>query len=237
MSSTQEEAAQAASKRLRDVESDVVRQILAGEPTTKKCCEAASNAHGFADEMADKHRHPKNRPVACRDRCHWCCYQTITVSTPEVLRIIDYLFTELNKQQRGDIVRKLRDLDNRTRNLTKEERGKLRAPCAFLRGKRCSVYPVRPMACAAFTSYNVADCKRAYKHGFKSDSIVHELATRVAFQGVFWGLMDGMRGKLPEGDFGLLELTAAVLDALDCENIDKRWREDSNVFDRAHLKL
>ena len=236
MSRNQDEAAQALSQKLRDAESDAVKHILAGEPTMEKCCKAAWNAHGFADAMVDKHRHPESPPVACRDRCHWCCYQTIVVAAPEVLRIVEYLATELNEQERADIVHKLRELDKRTRNLTSEERDKLRAPCAFLRGKRCSVYPVRPMACAGFTSYKVADCKKAYKHGFKEDSVVSEIATRASFRGVFHGLIDGIREKLPEGDSGVLELTAAVLDALDCESIVEQWREGRSVFDRAHRK-
>jgi predicted ester cyclase len=92
------------------------------------------------------------------------------------------------------------------------------------------------MACAGFTSYSVADCKKAYKHGFKADSIVSELATKTSFRGVFQGLMDGIKAKLPVDDGGMLELTAAVLDALDCDDIDERWREGRSVFDRSHLE-
>lgn len=236
MSSTQEEAAEALSEGLRGAQADAVSQILAGDPTTKKCCKAASNARGFAQAMADKHRHPESPPVACRDRCHWCCYQTIALSAPEVLLIVGYLCAELNEKQRAGIVHKLRELDKHTRNRTVQEREKLRSPCAFLRGKRCSIYAVRPMACAGFTSYNVADCKKAYKHGFKSDSIVSETATKASFHGVFQGLMDGIQARLPVDDGGVLELTAAVLDAVDCDDIDQRWREGRSVFDCAHLK-
>jgi hypothetical protein len=83
---------------------------------------------------------------------------------------------------------------------------------------------------------DVADCKRAYRVGFKPRGIVHEKARMVAFYAVQQGLTEGLRESLPASDSAPLELTGAVIAALHPKSAEA-WLSGGMVFGDAHLIL
>jgi len=221
---------------LEDAQAEVVAALLAETPTPEKLIDVAENAAGFADAMWKKYLHPASPPVACKEGCSWCCYQLVPVSVPEVARIVKFIETAMPAARRGELVERLHLLDKATRGLTSKQRIGIPKPCAYLSDGRCTVYPVRPMACAEFTSYNVQDCKRGKRIGFKPGSVIHEKARMIAYISVQRGVIRGLKQALPTQDTCDLELVAASVDALAAQNSVSSWLLGEPIFKNAHLR-
>lgn len=233
----QRRSEEAVSRKLHDAESVAARDILGAAVTPDALQRVVENAGGFAEAMTVKHRDPATPEVACKEGCHWCCFQSVPVSAPEVFRIARFLSGVVTEAATEDLINRLRKLDEATRGLTSKARAKLHLPCAFLAEGRCAIYSVRPLACAEFTSFNVQDCMLGQRAGFKSGSITHEKARMVVYFAVQRGLIDGLRKALPASDTTPLELTAAVIEALDCVDAETAWIGGGKVFVEAHVAI
>ena len=235
MTTEQRKKEEAISNQIREAELEAAKNILANAATLDGLLNVIENASGFAEAMTHKFRDPASPPVACKEGCYWCCYQAVPVTAPEAFRISKFLASKLGPEAREKVEANLSQLDKRTRGLTPKARAKLRVPCAFLQEGRCTVYAVRPLACAEFTSFNVQDCKRGQRIGFKPGSVIHEKARMVVFHGVQKGLSQGLRESLPTADTSPLELTAAVVCALNIPHAAEEWLAGRKVFAGAHL--
>jgi len=227
----------ALSDGLCDAEAEAASKLIQNSHSDHAVLNVIENAVEFAETMTKQFRHPENPPVACRKSCSWCCYQTVPVSAPEVFRIVDYLRRDADTNNHSLVLSKLRNLDVQTRGVTSSARAKLKMQCAFLQDGNCIIYPVRPLACAEFTSYDVEDCKRGHMFGFKMGSVIHEKARMIVFNAVQQGLFRGLREGIPVADNFVLELTAAVLKAIDSPNGPSDWVRGSPLFADAHLQV
>ena len=220
---------------LQAAEAEAAAALLADSKTAEQLVAVAENAAGFAEAMTQKYLHPGSPPVACKPGCSWCCYQLVPVSVPETLRIVSFL-RELPPQESANTIERLRSLDKATRGLTSQQRVRIPKSCAYLRDGECSIYPVRPLACAEFTSYDVQVCKRGKRIGFKPGSVTHEKARILAYNAVQRGLSEGLKNAIPQAHCESLELTAASVVALDTPNADTLWLEGGTVFEPARLR-
>lgn len=217
-------------------EREAVVQILAQDRTPTGLLHVLNNAVGFAETMAGKLRHPRTPQVDCKEGCNYCCYQTVPVTAPEAFAIAEFIASPEFSPAREARTAKLIAVNQTTQSLTPRERTKKHIPCAFLEERKCSIYPVRPLACSEFTSMDLNDCKRAYRVGFKPKGIVHEKARMVAFYAIRQGLLDGLREALPESHPEHYELTAAVI-AASMPNAAENWLAGNDIFERAGLFL
>lgn len=225
------------SAHLRDGECGTVKSIVGNDASPRALLHVVDNARALAEAIVEDNHGPDSPKLACREGCGWCCHQAVLVTAPEVFRIIEYL-RGMDEASRTAILDKLRRLDGRTRGLTPQGRGKLRAPCAFLsEDGRCNIYSARPFACAKFTSVDVKDCIRGYQNGFRDGSVTGDKARMLIFDAVRSGMLRGMREALPAADTAPLELTAAVLDAWDSRDAAADWRAGKPIFERAHLAM
>ncbi len=213
------------------IESSVVQDLFAGTPRPSGIQEVAENAAGFAEDTTQKLDDP-SFSIACKAGCNWCCYQPVHVTSPEVFRIARFI-RSMPDSDREKLISRLRDLDKRTRKKYAKKFTKRRAACAFLNDGLCSIYSVRPLRCAEFTSADVKDCKRAYRKGFRTTSVTHEKSRAVAYKAVQRGLLLGLAKALPKTDTSLFELRAAVLAALDHRDSETAWLEGKPVFAKA----
>ena len=220
---------------LQATEAEAAATLLAEIKTAEQLVAVAENAAGFAEAMTKKHLHPASPSVACKPGCSWCCYQLVPVSVPETLRIVSFL-RELPPQESASAAERVRSLDKATRGLTPQQRVGIPKSCAFLRDGECSIYPVRPLACAEFTSYDVQVCKRGKRIGFKPGSVTHEKARMLVYNAVQRGLAEGTKNAVPQADCEPLELTAASAIALDTPNVAALWLEGGTVFEPARLR-
>lgn len=221
--------------QLRTAESETVINILNQELTPGGLNTVIENASGFAEAMTHKFRHPDTPPVACKEGCSWCCYQSVSVTAPEIFRITRFITIMHQETDRINLIDRLYKLNEKIHGLPPKARAKKRLPCAFLEGNRCVIYSVRPLACAEFTSFNVQDCKKGQRVGFNPESIIHEKARMLVYGTILNGLINGLRRSLPKSDNTPLELIAAVVCALSENEAEMSWISGSQLFADAHL--
>ncbi len=220
---------------IQKAEAECAAALLAESKTEKQLIAVAENAASFAEAATKKCLHPESPPVACQSGCSWCCYQLVPVSVPETLRITTYL-RNLPSSEFEKIVARVRALDKATRGLTPQQRVSIPKACAYLENGKCTIHPVRPLACAEFTSYDVQVCKRGKRIGFKSGSVFHEKARMLAYYAVQRGLFQALRESVPDADCEPLELTTASVVALDSPASATLWLEGRNIFKPAHMR-
>lgn len=94
-----------------------------------------------------------NLPTACIKGCHHCCSLPVEAPVQVIEDIALYLLNHCTADELQTLFKKLEgDVAQRKAPL-------MRAPCPLLTDSgRCSVYPVRPFACRAFTSTDVQQC-------------------------------------------------------------------------------
>jgi Fe-S-cluster containining protein len=124
----------------------------------------AAAAAALASTMLDKtlQRMPQAAAVQCARGCSYCCHSAVTVSAPEVFRIVRVLSSggdEPDALETSAVIERARA---RTRP-TVEAVLSLRHPCPLLLDGECSVYDARPMGCRQFLSTDVAGCKAAFE--------------------------------------------------------------------------
>jgi len=225
------------SAQLREAENHGVQSILASDASSKAIFRILDTASGLAEMAYENARAPNARPVACKEGCSWCCHQTVGVTAPEAIRIAEYLRTMKDTAARDAMLERLRAVDEATRGITPEARDELRLACAFLTDGRCGIYPVRPLACAEYTSFDVEDCIKDYYAGFVKTTARCDRVWWLVHKAVRTGLRDGLAGALPESDMAPLELSAAVADALKSPDPAAEWRAGKPVFEKAHLAV
>ncbi|OGA65662.1 MAG: hypothetical protein A3G81_05275 [Betaproteobacteria bacterium RIFCSPLOWO2_12_FULL_65_14] len=208
---------------------------MAKAPTHAGLAELIENASWFAEEMTQKFRDPKSPPVACKEGCYWCCYQNVGITAPEAFRIVRFVMSDIAADLRAGVLERLHRLDQKVRGSSQLSRAKMHVPCAFLHEGRCTVYAVRPLACAEATSYDADSCKRAQRIGFPFGAVIHEKARLIAYLAVQRGLLDGLRDALPAADCAPLELTSAVVQVLKTSDAEELWLNGGNVFSGAQL--
>lgn len=221
---------------LTDAEELEVRVRLGNSADVSTLCGVVENAGDFAKKMRDKVVDPRTPPIACKAKCDHCCYQSVSITAPEAIRISEYLATrKSNLVQR--FIFKLNALNKKIDGKTPEQRGRLNLPCAFLENGKCQIYKVRPLLCQKHTSLNLQECIAAKPAGFPPDSITEEKAQLVIYTAILFGYRNGLRKSLPNSFHGSYELTKAVLVALEIEDATNMWVSGQNVFKNCEIKL
>jgi Fe-S-cluster containining protein len=152
--------------------------------------------------------------LACKAGCFWCCYFTVEVRPVEVLRIVDFMQSEMLEADRTRIVGEIHTNAAALAALDDDARLRHNLKCPFLHFGRCSIYSVRPQTCRNYHATNVAGCKKAYREP-DNDDIDPEFAPLVYQSGgahvdAFSTVM-GQAGY----DVAAYELNAALAIALD----------------------
>jgi hypothetical protein len=174
--------------------------------------------------------YPNVPPIACRAGCAWCCYKSVAVSPPEVLRIVAYLRATLSPEELTAVRERIADLDDQTRTMSSLQRAHARLPCALLADQRCTIHPVRPLTCAGWNSVDVNECKAEWSHP-ESSPVTSNILQIEAFQAMRLGM------DLGSGELGVendtLELTTALRIALDTPDAAERWLAGERLFAAA----
>ncbi len=222
---------------LTDTSEAIIRQTIA---TAKALLADSAPTAGLAQRVmsatfseADRWEHQLlavGRRPACREGCPWCCYGTkVEVLAPEALVIADDLVTRgMDLEALG-----IRATARRVAAMTAEERHRLRVACPLLDQAegRCSIHPVRPLACRAHGSLRAADCERALADPANDRPIPKHMPLLVAHSAVSAGL----RLALSEAglDARVLELNRALEVALWHRGASERWARGEKLFGQA----
>lgn len=119
------------------------------------------------------------------------------------------------------------DLAPRAREASPAARQRLRIPCPLLVDNRCSVYPVRPIACRGWNSTDARACEISYD-SFYVKGVPFSVTMRDLIVAIREGLSQGAKDAGLQGD--KLELISALHVALETPDVEARWVAGERVF-------
>jgi Fe-S-cluster containining protein len=138
-----------------------VHGIFAGAPSLEGAVMIARDCMTAAERLigALLARAPAGT-VACKAGCDHCCYQSVGVTTPEVLAIFDHLSRTLSDDALERFAARVAAARARTRGLSSGERFSPDLPCVFLEAGRCTIYDIRPLACRGMNALDAGACEK-----------------------------------------------------------------------------
>ncbi len=190
--------------------------------------EAAGLAEGETMHLSDYE-------PACAAGCVWCCYQRVTATPAEVLRIVEYLRETLPAPELARLRAEISDAHIKTRGLSPAGRLATRQLCPLLVDGQCSVYYVRPLPCRGYTSNSVEACQQRVENPDRPVSVQGDPVRYLLCLGVLNGLSEGLAAAGMEG--GTVELIAALHLALETPNALTRWLKGERIFERAQVEV
>ena len=210
-----------------------------GTRTPETLSAAVDDAIALSDNVAGEIKSrdiPDLERIACAHGCAWCCYYQVGVTAPHALRIAAYVASGAAALPAASLIERLRRLDVRTHGLGAAQRLRERLPCAFLENMSCTIYDIRPFGCRGANSVD-ADFCRASLDGTAGQKPQNEHWLHKVPYEAQRDLQDGFhRGAL---DAGLrddrLELTAAIIVALETPDAAQRWIDGEDIFKDARL--
>lgn len=207
----------------------VMRDRLADAGAENRAGAAAELAQSMLDRTLQKM--PQSASVQCSRGCFYCCHSVVTVSAPEVFRIVRLLSSEAPRPAALDKAAVIERAKARTRP-TMEAVLSLRHPCPLLIDNECSVHEVRPMGCRQFLSTDVAGCRSSFDKGVGQMPFIPAAANAgLIVRSLLMGAGASL-GLKPE----LYELSSALATALAEPDAERRWLAGEDVF-AAALKM
>lgn len=159
----QSESVESLVETTRETERLAGGQIL--EQTRPGFLELAVDAYSYAEELIDEAAERYYPPLACSQGCDYCCHLPVSVSVAEVVAVLDYVQQNFSAPRREALRQRVAARYQDVVELTDEQRKHTNIRCPLLDDDgRCSVYPVRPLACRGFNSTDVEACRRRFEH-------------------------------------------------------------------------
>ncbi len=223
-----------------EVEAKIARSLLeeGGAPREVVAAvadAATSDAELGAREMSEQLPATRRLLPVCQEGCAFCCHSTVFASTPEILRIASHLKEKRDEAELAALRERARDTAERIAPMDFAARARAKLPCPLLDTAtgRCSVYDVRPIACRAYHSGDVAVCKKAFDAGDANPILpINPVLFHVAHAYAF-GMMAGCAS---EGlDVGPYDLAAALPAALASDDLEARWLAKERVLPHTPL--
>jgi Fe-S-cluster containining protein len=197
---------------------------------------AIALSESFSREIMSRNIPDLNR-IACAQGCAWCCHYQVGVTAPQALHIAAKLKEGAGSRPFAEQVAALKKLDKRTRGLNAARRLRARIGCAFLDEQNgCTIYAFRPFGCRGANSVDADACKAFVMGNATKAQRESNWLHKVAFEAQR-DLQDGFHmGSLENGlRDDRLELTAAILVALDTPDAAERWIAGEDIFKDARI--
>ena len=206
------------------------RERLAADRSIAGAVGAVEEAASWAEALAARAlaESPPERPVACAAGCAFCCHGKVVATAPEVLRVAAHLEASLEVEALAAMRARIAAAAARTRGMTRAERAALRAPCPLLEEGRCSVYAVRPLACAGWISLDAAACERAFETSLATAEVPIHPAPHAIATATVAGLTLGLGDAGTDGAW--LELVDGLSIALGEPGAGAAWLAGDPVF-------
>jgi len=208
---------------------DTTANTLARSTDVDSCVAVVGKLDRHLDATLAYARQSLGAPIACRAGCSYCCHVRVDVLAHEAIALVRYLKSQIPEEQARAIAARVGANADRLATMTPDQHNAARVQCAFLVAGRCSVYPVRPLACAGFHSLDVGKCERAYNDPADlTDPIpmvgeVKEIETAAAA-----GVRQALRGlKLDDQPMELHNAVAALLRE---PGLTGRWRAGRSLL-------
>lgn len=207
----------------------VMREKLAEATTAGRAGEAAA----LAEVMLDKtlQRMPQASAVQCSKGCFYCCHSVVSVSAPEVFRIVRLLSSAGERPavlDRAAVIERSKARSGATIDAVLSKRH----PCPLLIDDACSIHAERPMGCRQFLSANVEGCRTAFANDVGEMPFIPAAANAgLIFRSLLMGAAASLGMKAE-----LYELSSALAVALEEPDAENRWLAGEDVLSTA-LKM
>ncbi len=172
---------------------------------------------------------------ACQRGCMYCCTVRVSVTIPELIRMVNYARANLSPEQLDSIKERARanaPLTHGTTNLGYPPR----LPCAFLdMDGTCRVYAAWPLMCRREHALDATECKAAYDFAApgKDYPIVRLISVKSASEAVLDAYHRGLaEARLDAQDY---ELQEAAHIAFSEPNAIAEWLRGQPAFASARL--
>lgn len=208
-------------------------QILTEGATLGHTVEVADHAHSLHGTLLEAWREAEPLPLACREGCAFCCSLNVTATIPEVFRLLEELRRGRPHREVLRVREDAREYAARVRLRTGEERDRMRRPCPLLAADRCSVHPIRPLACRGWNSFDAAACERDSLHPEEDASVEIPAAPFSVARALGFGIVAGLRLCDLQHDFVHLPSALALGLGEPLAELHARWRRGEPVFAAA----
>jgi len=203
--------------------------LLALPQSSSSITALASNARDAMQQGLDQS--PRVEERECRATCCACCLSVPVDVTPlEALVIAEYVRGSVDAERLALVCLRLARTAKARRAGAIEQSRPVRAACALLGSDGlCTVYAVRPLACAGFFSLSREACDAAYEYPEAAAPVVPiDRPARAWTMGVSGGLQHALVEAGVDGN--LYELNSAVLCALETPHAADRWLSCEDIF-------
>lgn len=169
--------------------------------------------------------------IACRQGCAYCCTHTIDVTPDEVFALVDHLARTLTPAALAAVEARAAAADAVLHGLPPVERHRRRIFCPVLdpATSSCLGHPVRPNACQAYLSVDLAKCEADHRDPPQpvEQPTVAPMIASVVDRTRSFALEDAGAPTLS------LELIAALLAAWAEPDAEARWLAGEAIFPGA----
>ena len=145
-----------------DPVADAVTRQIRGDLTEESAVRAAATAaQAMDDALAGTWNEAKIAP-ACKRGCSYCCSVPVSVTGPEILRLVAHARATLSPDELARVQARAEANARLTHGTTTLDYPP-RLDCAFLGDDRsCLVHAARPLMCRREHALDVAQCKKGY---------------------------------------------------------------------------
>jgi Fe-S-cluster containining protein len=172
---------------------------------------------------------PLPQPLACQEGCDACCHNLVELTPPEALLLGHHIHRHFSDGEKDLVLTQVAKNLALAARKSKVALATLRQelPCPLLRGRRCSVHPIRPLVCRAMHALNRERCEADLLSrslaGSQYYAHRHEIAMSVSA-----GIIEGCREVGCQD--ATLSLDRALRDIFSQENCVERWVAGEAVF-------
>jgi Fe-S-cluster containining protein len=206
-----------------------IRKALEQERSAMTLIRLALAAHRSGQDTSQSFELTALSKLACREGCDYCCYPPVSAAVPEVANIVAYILSQLPKPEQQRLQAKVKEAYEQTKAMTSQQRTSTNLACPYLKEGKCSIYPVRPLACRGYNSISKSACQKVFEQPEKR----HPVPAFVPMLASAQGLKEGMASGLSQAGLKtpLVDLTKASQKLLeDLDHNLERWLKGEDVF-------
>jgi len=157
-----------AENALSELFSDILMSCLNAEATVEDCCFSLEKITTLSESIVSRvHAEQSGVPVACSSGCSYCCHAQVKLTPLEAVVLFFWMKKTFTRAQQMTLKERITNNRQLTEDVDLEHRVIVKdlTPCIFLEKGVCGIYPVRPLICRAWTSYDGRICQQAFKSG------------------------------------------------------------------------
>ena len=153
---------------------------------------------------------------ACRKGCSWCCHQNVSVTWPELLKVLSYILKIKNAKGILSLAKRIKSHSQKVAGKSSNNRFDKKLACVFLKGNRCTIHSARPLQCRGGFSEEEQYCRDLLENRTITQATIRNrtrigkylVAPKMIYNSAQLGLSKALDDENLDGN--IYELTAAM---------------------------